>query len=31
MSVSEGDTAPDFELPDEDGNTVRLSGVRGRR
>jgi peroxiredoxin Q/BCP len=29
--VNEGDTAPDFELPDQDGNPVRLSGQRGRR
>ena len=29
--MNEGDTAPDFELPDQDGNRVRLSGLRGRR
>jgi peroxiredoxin len=23
--------APDFELPDQDGNPVRLSGLRGKR
>jgi peroxiredoxin Q/BCP len=28
--VKEGDEAPDFELPDQDGNPVRLSGLRGR-
>jgi peroxiredoxin len=31
MSLSEGDTAPDFELRDQDGDIVRLSGLRGRR
>jgi thioredoxin-dependent peroxiredoxin len=29
--VNEGDVAPDFELPDQDGNPVTLSGQRGRR
>jgi thioredoxin-dependent peroxiredoxin len=29
--LKEGETAPDFELPDQAGNTVRLSGLRGRR
>jgi peroxiredoxin Q/BCP len=28
--ISEGDTAPDFELPDQDGEPVALSGLRGR-
>ncbi len=26
-----GDIAPDFELPDQDGNPVRLSSLRGSR
>jgi peroxiredoxin Q/BCP len=26
-----GDPAPDFELDDQDGSTVRLSGLRGRK
>jgi peroxiredoxin Q/BCP len=29
-SVGPGDTAPDFELRDQDGETVRLSDLRGR-
>ena len=29
--LSEGDTAPDFDLPDQDGNPVRLSELWGRR
>jgi peroxiredoxin Q/BCP len=28
--IKPGDTAPDFELPDQDGNTVKLSGLRGK-
>ena len=28
--VSQGDVAPDFELPDQDGEPVRLSSLRGR-
>ena len=27
--IEPGDTAPDFELPDQDGNPVRLSDLRG--
>jgi thioredoxin-dependent peroxiredoxin len=27
--VNEGDRAPDFELPNQDGDTVRLSDLRG--
>jgi peroxiredoxin Q/BCP len=29
--LTAGDTAPDFTLPDADGNQVTLSGLRGRR
>lgn len=29
--ISTGEEAPDFELPDQDGNTVRLSDFRGQR
>ena len=29
--IEEGGEAPDFELPDQDGNPVRLSSLRGRR
>jgi peroxiredoxin Q/BCP len=29
-AVTEGDTAPDFELPDQDGKPVRLSSLRGK-
>jgi thioredoxin-dependent peroxiredoxin len=28
--MNEGDSAPDFELPDQDGETVRLSDLRGQ-
>ncbi len=28
--IDQGDEAPDFELPDQDGNPVKLSGFRGR-
>ncbi len=28
--IETGDTAPDFELPDQDGEPVRLSALRGR-
>ena len=29
--IETGQEAPDFELPDQDGNPVRLSALRGRR
>ena len=29
--IKEGQPAPDFELPDQSGNPVRLSSFRGRR
>lgn len=29
--VNEGDIAPDFELPDQDGNTFKLSDLRGKK
>ncbi len=28
--IAPGDVAPDFELPDQDGAPVVLSGLRGR-
>lgn len=30
MKLSTGDTAPDFSLPDADGNTVALSDFKGK-
>ena len=30
MAPDVGDTAPDFTLPDQDGNEVSLSGLRGK-
>ena len=29
--IAEGERAPDFTLPDQDGNPVTLSGLAGRR
>jgi peroxiredoxin Q/BCP len=29
--IEPGETAPDFELPDQDGGTFRLSELRGKR
>ena len=31
MSLKVGDLAPDFTLPDQDGNPVSLSSLRGKR
>lgn len=31
MAVSEGETAPDFELPTDSGGTVRLAALKGRK
>lgn len=28
--LAEGDKAPDFALPNQDGNTVRLSDLKGQ-
>jgi peroxiredoxin Q/BCP len=28
--IEKGQTAPDFELPDQDGNPVRLSDYKGQ-
>jgi peroxiredoxin Q/BCP len=30
MALEPGDTAPDFTLPDQEGNDVSLSGLRGK-
>jgi peroxiredoxin Q/BCP len=30
MTLNPGDTAPDFTLPDQDGNSVSLSSLRGK-
>lgn len=30
MALQPGETAPEFELPDQDGHPVRLSDLRGR-
>jgi peroxiredoxin Q/BCP len=29
--MEKGDKAPDFSLPDQNGNTVRLKELRGKR
>jgi peroxiredoxin Q/BCP len=29
--ISPGDKAPNFTLPDQDGNKVKLSGLRGQK
>lgn len=31
MALQIGDSAPDFTLPDQDGNPVSLSGLKGQR
>ena len=31
MGLAIGDAAPDFTLPDQDGNPVSLSSLRGQR
>ena len=30
MTLNVGDTAPDFTIPDQDGNPVTLSDLRGK-
>lgn len=31
MKLNVGDLAPEFELPDQDGQAVKLSDFRGRK
>ena len=31
MALAPGDTAPDFEIPDQTGTPLRLSSFRGRK
>ena len=31
MPLEPGDKAPDFTLPDQDGNPVKLSSFKGRK
>ena len=31
MSIDQGNPAPDFEVPDQDGEPVKLSSLRGQR
>jgi peroxiredoxin Q/BCP len=31
MMISEGDLAPDFALPTDEGKPLRLSSLRGKR
>jgi cytochrome oxidase Cu insertion factor (SCO1/SenC/PrrC family) len=31
LVIASGDKAPDFTLPDQDGNEVSLSGLRGKK
>ncbi|MEL6187469.1 MAG: redoxin domain-containing protein, partial [Myxococcota bacterium] len=30
MALKAGDTAPEFELPDQEGRPIRLSDLRGQ-